>query len=354
MGDTDKAETPPSALSEINYEGSYERGVKMPIDEDGNEIVEDEGDLLADLLDEEIAVEDGSAANDDELDALKTQVEDLNKERQGLLSATKDERRKRQEASSRLNQLEGAVSAILSQRQQQGIESLTETEAAGAKAQGIPVTYDEDGNGWIDNKVMTEMLTPYQEKIQELEKKLQHTNDTNAATDQADKIRQGIIGEDERFGLANGQYRAARKWVEDQVFDFAKANNVQRTINSGEALDYVFDSSLRKEFTEQFKDLSLMDIVTAEDSQEHFRQMLSNVADATNKDNLDLTSPKDKMDSRFQKVLNKPSTLGNQANAKAGQLTILEKVGNLNSSDIMDLSDDQIDALMKLASSEGV
>jgi hypothetical protein len=58
------------------------------------------------------------------------------------------------------------------------------------------------------------------------------------------------------------------------------------------------------------------------------------------------------MDSRFQKVMNKPSTLGNQANAKAGQLSVLEKVGNLKTQDIMELSDAQIDALLKLASTE--
>jgi hypothetical protein len=58
------------------------------------------------------------------------------------------------------------------------------------------------------------------------------------------------------------------------------------------------------------------------------------------------------MDSRFQKVLDKPSTLGNQANAKAGQLSALEKVGNLKTEDIMNLSDAQIEALMELSSKE--
>jgi hypothetical protein len=326
----------------------------MPFDDDGNEIEND--DLLADLLDDEIKADEKLAEpNADELSALKTQVEELSKEKQGLLSATKDERKKRQASTDRLNQLEGAVGAILSQRQQQGMESLTVKEAADAKTKGIPVTYDDDGNGWIDPKIMSDMLTPYQEKILELEQRLQTTNDVNSATGQAEKIRQGIIGEDERYGLASGKYRAARKWVEDAVFDFSRANNVTRQINSGEALDYVFDAQLRKEFTNEFEGLDLVDIVTAEDSQDHFRRMLSNVADTTTPKDEDLiTGPKDKMDSRFQKVLNKPSSLGNQANAKAGQLTILEKVGNLKTEDIMDLSDGQIEALMKLAETNGV
>jgi len=64
----------------------------------------------------------------------------------------------------------------------------------------------------------------------------------------------------------------------------------------------------------------------------------------------DLTaSPKEKMDSRFQQVLKKPSALGTQANAKAGQLSVLERISNLSTDDIMDLGDDQVETLLKLA-----
>jgi hypothetical protein len=55
------------------------------------------------------------------------------------------------------------------------------------------------------------------------------------------------------------------------------------------------------------------------------------------------------MDSRFQKVLDKPSALGGQANAKAGQLSVLDKLNNIGTEELMDFSDDQIDTLLKLA-----
>ena len=314
--------------------------------------------LLADLLDDEIAVEDGEAKptlSEDEFNALKTQVETLENEKMGLLKAKQAETRKRQDSTDRLNQLEGAVSGILSQRQQQGMESLTEAEAAGAKGKGIPVTYDDDGNGWIDPNYITNLTTPYEERINELEAKLQQTDAATSAELKAQKVMEGIIGEDERYGPASGRYRAARKWVEDQVSDFTSSNGISRNLSSGEALDNVFnDVILQNEFKKQFGEVSLLDVVTAEDSQLHFRQALGNIADVMAPKDLDLTPPNGKMDSRFQKVLDKPSTLGDQANAKAGQLSVLEKVGNLATSDIMDLSEEQIDALMKLAGKEGV
>ena len=281
-------------------------------------------DLLSDLLDDE-AGNQASLLSDDaeDVEALKTQIESLEKEKQGLLAATKAERTKRQATAGRLEQLESAVSGILSQRQQKGMESLSVHEAAEAQKKGLPVIYDDDGNGWVDQDAVRNLVSPYEQKIMDLETKLQQVNTTAQAQDAADKVREGIIGEDERYAFAAGKYRAARKWVEDAVFDFAKENGVKRALTSGEALDYVLDKELRDEFTELYKGIDIVDVVTAEDSQDHFRRMLSNVADvAFPKDE----QPEPRMDSRFQKVLRKPSNLGRNANAKAGQLSIMDKI----------------------------
>jgi hypothetical protein len=329
----------------------------MPFDVDGNAIEKD-SDLLADLLDEEAAVESGEkdatpAINMDEVNALKAKVDELELARAGLLKAKQAATLKRQSAEDRLAQLEGAVGTILSQRQRQGMESLSESEAAGARKQGIPVSYDDDGNGWIDPNYITQLTSPYAQRINELEAKLQQTSAASSAQSNAQKIMEGIIGEDERFGPASGRYRAARKWVEDKVLDFSQTNGVKRAMTSGEALDHVFsDSFVQKEFEKQFGGIDLADVVTAEDSQSHFRRALRGIAEKlTPKDDF-LTTPKDKMDSRFQKVLNKPSSLGNQANAKAGQLSVLDRLNNISTQELMEFSDAQIETLLKLTGKE--
>jgi hypothetical protein len=305
-------------------------------------------DLLADLLAEEMPAGDNeSQVSQEDVSALKTQVEELTKANTGLLKAKQAETQKRQESAQRLSQLEGAVGTILSQRQQQGTESVTEQQAADARGMGIPVTYDEDGNGWIDPSFVQNMVSPYQREINDLKAQLQHTNAAATALTEAERIKQSIIGEDERFGPAGGRYRAARRWVESAVTDYAKANGITgRNIQSGEALDKVFDANLRAEFNQEYPGLNLLSIVTAEDSQEQFRMALDGIANVMKPD---LESPKEKMDSRFQKVLEKPSNLGNHANAKAGQLSIMDKIDSFSSNDIMDLSDAQVEALLKLA-----
>jgi hypothetical protein len=314
---------------------------------------EDTGDLLSDLLNDEINEENNAdlLPSADDFRSLQKQVETLEKEKQGLLAATKEERRKRQAASERMASLEGAVTGILSQRQQQGMESLSEAESADARRQGIPVKYDDDGNAWVDPNSMAEILSPYEQQIRDLEAKLQQTNSTASALDEAERIRQSIIGEDERYGAAAGKYRAARRWVEDAVIDFVKANNVNRSLQSGEALKYVFDAQLRKEFSDQFDGLDIVDIVIAEDSEDLFRRALVSISSTMTP--ADTQTPKEEgMDSRFRKVLNKPSALGNNANAKAGSASVLEKVGNMGTADIMELSDAQIEALLKLSARE--
>jgi hypothetical protein len=304
------------------------------------------GELLADLTDEEgQPVVDNTA---DKYKELETKYEALEKEKLGLLAATKEERRKRQERDMRLSKVEGVLDTILTQRQQQGMESVTESEAAEATRQGLPVTYDDDGNGWIDLSQINQLLTPYQQKIMELEDKLQLTDNKYQAMDEAERVRQAIIGENEQYEPAAGRYRAARKWVEDQVLDHSQSVGRRNPMTSGEALSQVFDQSLRREFTEQFGDLDLIDIVTAEDSPDHFRRTMGNIAAGMEPD--ELPSSQDKMDSRFQRVLKKPSNLGQHTNAKAGQLSVYEKMNSLSGSEIVDeLTDAQVDALLRAA-----
>ena len=320
---------------------------------------------MKDLLGELLMGDEDDETNDDgirnlpstaDVNALKAQIEDLNKEKLGLLTATKEERRKRQAANERMLKIEGAIDNMLSQRQQQGMESLSYKESAEAQRKGLPVVYDEDGNGWIDPSAQSQweqdLLTPYQQKILDLERRIQLTDSKHSASDEAERIKQSIIGEDEQYGRASGTYRAARKWVEDAVLDYARSNGVDRPIQSGEALDYVFDRQLRREFEEEFGDIDIVDIVTAEDSKEHFRRMLRNVSrKLTPEDSYD-GMPKERMDSRFQKVMNKPSALGSQANAKAGELSIYDKIGRLGSVDIMALDEKTIEALLNAAGKE--
>ncbi|MHC4890597.1 MAG: hypothetical protein ACYTEO_14165 [Planctomycetota bacterium] len=306
------------------------------------------GDLLEDLLKNEPSLDTDNPTKDlpsnEDVDALKEQIAALEKKKQGLLQGVKDERRKRQEISGRLNQLTETVNGILSQRNAAADAINTHTADSTAK-RGIPVTHTEDGESFVDPAEIQKIIDPYQTEINELKQQLQLV-DTNATAEQeADKVRSAIIGEDERFFTANSKYQTARKWVLDQVEDFSRQNGINHQITSGQALDYVFNKELQTEFGTKFPGMDMVDVVTAEDSQHHFRQMLTHIAEAKNPLLDENRSDTNRVDNRFQKVLNKPSGLGDQANAKAGVLSISEKMADISPEAIMSLTDAQAEAL---------
>ena len=298
-----------------------------------------EKDILGELLSSEPAAgeETGDTAPTAEaMKELENRLAALEKEKHGLLQDVKSERRKRQDVAGRFNKLTDTVNNMLDSRQQLAADPNVQT----GKVSGIPVEFDDDGEGVVNPDSIKELLTPYEQRIQELENMIQQSNSTHSAQREAENVKRSIIGENELFSDASRKYDVARKWVVDQVTNFANENQIGRALTSGEALDYVFDQNLENQFKEQYPGMRLEDIVTAEDSQRHFRNALSHIAEATSPDT-------NKVDGRFQKVLNKPSTHGNQQNAKAGELTISEKVGSMDTTDILSLSDAQIEALME-------
>jgi len=294
-------------------------------------------DFLDEILDKD---EDGEEldvpAKTSDLSTLKAEIAELNKEKAGLLKGVKAERSKRQEISGKLSQLTETVNGLLSSREA-AAKSVVDDAAGSAK--GLPVTWTEDGEGFIDTDKLDEVLNPYKNEILNLKQQLEQTNSRAAADTEAEKVRRAIVGEDERYDKAYSKYQAARKWVVDQVADFANRNNVQRAMTSGEALDYVFDEGdALTEFESAFPGMNIEDIVTAEDSKRHFRNTMGRVADALNPSE-DLNPNVKKADSRFQKVLNKPSGLGSTTNAKAGNLSVMDKLASLTSSDLMEMDD---------------
>ena len=295
-----------------------------------------EKDLLDDLLLDKVD-DDPATFDPKEMEDLKTALADLEKEKQGLLKGVKDERRKRQELKGRLDEVTSTVNHILTTKEEQAAQSLD--KQVEATVNGIPVEFTEDGDAFLPTEKITAITSPYEDKIQELEDKIEQLGAGADQRAEAQSTINSIVGENENYGAAYSKYQTARKWVEDKVIDFQRMNNIQGTLSSGQALDHVFNDELKQEFESTFESIDLVNIITAEDSKHHFREMLSNVAESTT------PKPDNKPDSRFQKVLQKPSGLGKSANAKGGETPLSERAGTMSTEDIMGLSDEQIAAL---------
>jgi hypothetical protein len=285
-----------------------------------------------DLLD--LLAEDDDDTEDDPMADLQSQLEELKRENQGLLHAKQEEKRKRQANQSKLESVEeklNKLAALIDTRSTTGemVDDITKS--------GITVDFTEDGTAFIPKDKLNEVFIPSQQKIQDLEKALQATKIEQDARDEANKVINEVLGEDERYPAVYANYQKARNWAEQQVIEFQKENNLHGKMNSGQALDYVFDEDLESEFNKKFPGMDLETVVTAEDSVRLLRRMFrTHVTD---------DAPRSNDNERFKKVLKKPAGLGQHGSSKT-EISTLDKLDSLTQDDIDALSDKQVEQLM--------
>jgi DNA repair exonuclease SbcCD ATPase subunit len=298
-------------------------------------------DILEDLL-----LPDDSVDNDDtafdpkEMTALKDQLSEKDKQINGLLNTVKTDRRKRQEYKGQLDALTGTVNGILTQKEQAD-KILAE---ASSKDDRIVVDVTDDGDAFIPREKLDATVAPLQQQVDDLEAQLNETKKQQASARDSEQLIHSLVGEDERYGSVYNKYQSARKWVNDKVVDFQQDNNIRGQLSSGQALTHVFNDEMINEFKSLYPEMDLASVTTAEDSTWHFKQMLQTTADKFDT----VHTP----DERFRRVVNKPSTLGKSSNAKAGEIPLTERVSKMSATDIMKLTDAQVEALQNYMSDD--
>jgi hypothetical protein len=301
------------------------------------------GDIdLLKLLDEDDDDFEDEKSADDKIAELTEIVSDLKNENKGLLKAKQDEKRKRQEHQSKLSKIEEKLNAIIESKNKttQTVESITD--------KGLTLEFTEDGVPFVPKDKLTELVDPTQEKIKDLEKQIQAAITSGQAAMQADKFVRDVLSEDERYPAVYKKYKDALKWVENKVIDYQNENDLRGKLTSAQAMDLVFkpNPKLKEEFINEFEDMSLISVIIAQDSEEFFRSMLdSNLPkNKTNDDNV-----------RFNKVRQKPSSLVNSPKSSKGdELSVVDKLDSLSTTDIYNLKDTQINSLLEALREEEV
>jgi hypothetical protein len=306
----------------------------------------DDDDILKDLFMETNDDDDDNKnpLDSEEAKTLKEALAEKDKQINGLLQTVKSDRRKRQEMKGQLDQVTTTINSLLEQKNE--LQTLTPGESsAKATVEGIPVEFDDDGNAFIPQDKLDALLEPQQNTIQETQEALLLTAQQQQQSEAAQRAIAQMVGKDERYTGVYSKYQNARKWVNDRVVDYQLDNNINGAFTSGQAMSQVFrDENMQREFAQLYPEFTLADVATAEDSEWHFETMLSNTANKLT----DLKQP----DERFRKVMSKPSGLGKSANARGGELTLAEKVASLSATDLMNLPEQQLEALQKYLQEE--
>jgi hypothetical protein len=303
-------------------------------------------DFIDDMIKEQNADVNNNAGKDNDKSANQDKViedkvnEALTAKEKGFYNEMRSERQKRQEIQSQLDRLTNTLNTILASK-----KASSEAEnASGKKFKGIPVAETEDGDLYIPSEHLDPILAARDEKIRNLEMLLTRSNASQNAETEAEKIKLALVGENESYGAAYQKYQAARKWASDQVAAFQRENGISGLMTSGQALDYVFDDTIEAEFNKRFPNIPLDVVITAEDSQRNFKNMLKTISSVIGKSK---ETEGDETAGRFKKLLRKPSGLGSTPNAKGGHMNVSEKLEGINFQDIMNLDDRQIKALQE-------
>lgn len=319
-------------------------------EEDDDASADDTGDDDSTEEKDEPEVDDNSESDEEEdkpneqYESLQSKLEEIERQRKGLYKELKGEREKRQELNGRLDQLTNTIQQIIDKRSQNASDN---NEAESTTVAGIQVEFTEDGEAFIPKDALASITKPYEEKITALEQSMKSANQSQQQKQAADQLIDRLVSEDERYPDAYRAYSKARTWVNDKVIGWMEDNNLSGEMTSGQALDYVIDDDVEQEFTKRFPGMDIEHVVTAEDSQRLFRRMLNSIATASDDDTTETTKKDTRDDSKVKKLMKKPSGLGSSSNAKAGDLSVADKIADLSTDDILNLSDKQVKELEK-------
>lgn len=295
-------------------------------------------DLFDDLLmDDPDGTTDDDILDPKEMKVLKDEINELKREKKGILAAKQEEKRKRQNLEGRVDQITDTINDMLTRRDQ----LLLEPQSAHDKKEleKIKFKYDDEGDPYLEPSQLDFITNKYEEKISALEEELAQSQLLQTSNQQYNQLVDSIVGKKPEYQNTYRKYRAARKWVDDKLSEYLLDVGRSKPLTSGEALGQAIDQNFKTEFDAEFPGLDMLTIVTAEDSPWHFEQMLT-----VNTERLNELQPAPS-DSRFRRVMNKPSTLGGSANAKGGELSPLERIGSLSAEDLMNMTDEQASAL---------
>jgi len=339
---------------------------KTVIDElediDGDKI--DDDDYFEKLLSAEVKNDDDETKEkenikDDEptRKELEEQIVTLEKEAKGRLTDTVKSRQERRVMKDELEQLKGAVSNLLDTRKEKQEPTPKPLEDPRKK-----IEFEEDDSAFVD---LTDVKSALSEQGEETQKqldeiKLAETNRT--IKEQYDRTINEVLDIDrEKYNPAYVTLQKAVKSLNDRVIEMQN-----RTENYGDpktgglsidrSLDLIDGTPEEKTFLEDFPGLNPTDIARAFNSKRDLKTALNNISktlveDTSNADGI-LTKKID--DDLLAKAKTKPGSLAGQENQSGASDNLIDRIGNLSSDDIMNVSDAEADKIMKLLLDEEI
>ena len=288
--------------------------------------------------------------NESTVEELKTKIATLEKEAKGRLTDTVKSRQEKAQFKTELTELKTAVSSLLDKKQDLKEEPLPLDDPK------RKIEFEEDESAYVDLSPVKSAIQKESEKTQVQIDELKQADVVRKAKEQYDKTLNGILDIDrEKYDPAYSKLQEVIKALNDKVID---AQNRTGTMDGPEGgidinvgLDLMDGSPEEKEFLKDFPGVNPINIARAFNSKRDLRTALDHVSetilkDVSKNDDNKLLAEKDV--ELLKKAKAKPGSLTGQENQAGGADSLIAKITNLPTADIMELSDAEAEKVMKL------
>lgn len=143
----------------------------------------------------------------------------------------------------------------------------------------LKIDHDENGQAYVNDSAINELVAPYVQKINELEQTLINSQANAQMRDEGQKQLNAIIGEKEGYREAELKLQKARGWLNDVIVKAQQEAGVSGVVTPAQALDTLAGTSIEEEFKKQFPEVGMEDALFGYESQMQLRRALDNVSE---------------------------------------------------------------------------
>jgi len=223
----------------------------------------DEADDLTDEEDDKGKSSKPEEKPEESIDSLAQKVEALAKEKDGILKELLSTRQAKHELKGKIDAITEMMAAAKSNREEM-IADGAEDAVDGVKTKGgIPVSFDEDGNPFIDTKDMPKFDSAEMVELKKELAGLKNQSFHQQAVDQNQRILAEVIGNDERYAGAYQRVQQAYQYLDNKTGEVMRQYGLSLQTTSLDEVMALLEKEHGGDFADQFPGLDIDVIVEA-------------------------------------------------------------------------------------------
>jgi hypothetical protein len=282
------------------------------------------------------------------LKEAEERADKLEKESKGRLNDTVKSRRERSEMKAELNDLKTAVSTLLEKRVANDKDALEDDDKDPLKETRTEVAFDEDDKAFVDLSKVNEKIEAENAKTRE---ELQALKNAKLEEDLKLEFKNNVdsvVAEEETFAPAMDVLQTAFEDLNNAVIKMQERLEIMDgddgALDQDKALDLLHGSDELAEFAEKHPGIDPIKIARAFNTKMDLRSSLQDIVNVKElaKKNDDDTDDVAKLDDKIQSAKNKPGSLTNTENQAGGNSDLISRIAQLDSADILDMSDAEV------------